>query len=216
MGEPNPRCRRANLLSTSSRALKVSFEDFSLRHFHELVSLSLSLGTICLSSPLANEVYLIPRSSFNWIFWSVRSELEAFCPPVLSLAPLAPGTCIWWSSLPSCVEMHCPRRPPPPTLGTCHSWEGRGWPWAWFPDEHTMPPPTSTGSTWRAGSLWAPPAESIQPFLTTSLSLSLPSLCLPLCEEWWGFETSPGRPLSPLGHSHPRLAGHTLLKDHRN
>ena len=35
-----------------------------------------------------------------------------------------------------------------------------------------------------AGSRWAPPAESIQPLLTTSLSLSLPSLCLPLCEEW--------------------------------
>lgn len=81
-----------------------------------------------------------------------------------------------------------------------------------------VPPATSTWSTSGQGD------SGLQRLSPSSLFHSLPFSKLALSafhsEKCSGFivdfESSPGRSISPLSHSHPMLAGLTVLKDHRN
>lgn len=115
------------------------------------------------------------------------------------------------------------REAQPHPAATCHSWKGRGQGGIGSEKFTAVPPPTNEGSSWDQGAsgLHRKSPSGLFPWPPISLSalsllLSLPGTQQRAVRFIVDFELSPGRPLSPLSHSHALLAGHTLLKDQRH
>ena len=148
---------------------------------------------------------------FHWIF-QVSDQSWRFSV-LFSTSLHLPLEHFWWSSLPSCAEMYTP---------THHTLqlEREGWvALTLIPrGAQQRPQPPAHGALQGGETLdcrgWVHPAFSHSlPFSELALSAFHSAKCSGFIVD---FESSPGRSVSPLSHSHPMPAGLTELKDHRN